>query len=216
MPRKAKNVPDVLPVCFGTQANLAQMLGCSARSVRDHIADGVIVADAEGKVKKYDLIKNAARFIERMRSRYDTQATKEKLAQSELRKSNADADYKERKAEIAALELARLRGELIPAEEVEFVITDIVLKMKAQLDGLRNRAPMVLTGITSKSEMYAAAGREIDAVLNEMADYRYDPEDFKRHKSATEDVPDDEEPKPAKPRKKAAKKTAAKKKTKQN
>ena len=195
---------------------IAKRLGLSAVRVRQLGQEGVIPTTEHNGRKCYHALDVLEAWNKHITNRYESKDVKAKIALSELRKSEADADYKERKAEIAALELARLRGELIPAEEVEFVITDIVLKMKAQLDGLRNRAPMALTGITSKSEMYAAAGREIDAVLNEMADYRYDPKAFERHKSATEDILEEEESTPAKPRKNAAKKTAAKKKTKQN
>ena len=70
-------------------------------------------------------------------------------------------------------------------------MTDLVLKMKAQWDAFRNRAPMILDGITTKAGIYDVIGREIDAVLNEMAEYRYDPEDFKRHKAALDGAAED-------------------------
>lgn len=208
-------IPD-LPPYWLTTTQIATMMDCTGHRVRQLTDDGVISTGRKSGKGRYNLPDVFVDYVAYVNKRLNARDRKERDAESESLYLEARARRENEKACMAALEHARLRNELIPAEEVEFVITDIVLKMKAQLDGLRNRAPMALTGITSKSEMYAAAGREIDAVLNEMADYRYDPEDFKRHKSATEDDSDEDEPKPVRPRKKAAKKTAAKKKTKQN
>lgn len=178
-----------------TAAEVGKIIGLSTSRVYQLSSDGVFSTVAHGGKRRYflpDVNRAYAALLEkRAEAKQTGKAGNVDAGDTKARIAAANAAYKERKAEMAALELARMKDELIPAEEVEFVMTDLVLKMKAQWDAFRNRAPMILDGITTKAGIYDVIGREIDAVLNEMAEYRYDPEDFKRHKAALDGAAED-------------------------
>lgn len=85
-------------------------------------------------------------------------------------------------ADRAELEVGRMRGELIPAELVEKVWSEMVMAFRAKMLNLPTKCASVVAGISETLDVEAELKRSIDEALTELA--AYEPSQYDLESSA--------------------------------
>lgn len=155
--------------------DVAQLFGVTPRRIRQLREDGVI--HSQGKPGKYDLIETVQLYIQYLSSRAKGKKQKEN-PELEKDKLEGEARIKQAKAEMAELELKELQGELHRAEDVEAITTDHVLYFRSMLMALPGKLAVDLAGTHTAAEQSARVKQEVNFVLDQLADYKYDPEEY--------------------------------------
>jgi len=197
-----------------TTKELADKLGVTDQWIRD-LSDRGILTPAEVKASGYryfDTEQVLLEYIAYQRDQIDNmtdKATKEQIAQQELRFKRARADKME-------LEIAELNGQLHRTEDVEEITADIIAGIRSALLALPGRLAVDAAEARTATEASAVIKTGVDETLNAIAGYKYDPAAYakrvrERQKWATVEEQKATE-KAVKPKKATtAKKTAAKK-----
>ena len=101
-------------------------------------------------------------------------------AQVEMEKLRAEADMKRSKADMAAMQLKELEGKMHRSEDVEAVTNDLVYTVRSMIMALPGRLAMDVVQVASANEASALIRAECYKILNELANYNYDPTVYQR------------------------------------
>ena len=158
--------------------DVAKLFGCSARYVRQLREDGII--SGAGVDGKYDLVETVQKYVAHLQDKAKAKTKKREKDNPELEKDKlaAEVRMKESKAEMAEQELKELKGELHRAEDVEAITTDHVLYFRSMLMALPGKLAVDLAGTHTAAEQAARVKQEINFVLENLADYKYDPDEY--------------------------------------
>lgn len=157
---------------------IAKIFGVSTRRVEQLKTEGVI--RGQGKPTKYDLLPTIQAYIRYLSDKANGREKKETDAQLETEKLTAEKRIKMAKAEMAELELKELKGELHRADDVEAITTDHVMFVRSMLMALPGKLAVDLAAIQSAPEAADRIKREVYGILEQLADYRYDPDEYKK------------------------------------
>jgi phage terminase Nu1 subunit (DNA packaging protein) len=157
---------------------IAKIFGVSTRRVEQLKTEGVI--KGQGKPTKYDLLPTIQAYIKYLSDKANGREKKETDAQLETEKLTAEKRIKMAKAEMAELELKEMRGELHRASDVEAITTDHVLYLRSMLMALPGKLAVDVAAINSAPECADRIKREINSVLDSLANYHYDPDEYKK------------------------------------
>ena len=160
-----------------TQA-IAKIFGVSTRRVEQLKTEGVI--KGQGKPTKYDLLPTIQAYIRYLSDKANGREKKESNAQLETEKLEAEKRIKMAKAEMAELELKELKGDLHRASDVEAITTDHVMYVRSMLMALPGKLAVDLATINTAPESAERIKQEVYAILQQLSDYRYDPEEYKK------------------------------------
>ena len=92
----------------------------------------------------------------------------------------ADARIKAAKAEIVELELMELKGRLHAAEDVEDMTADLALVIRSSLMAMPGRVSVELADIDDATEISECLKKEIYAILEDLSNYEYNPEEYRK------------------------------------
>ena len=145
---------------------IAKIFGVSTRRVEQLKTEGVI--KGQGKPTKYDLLPTIQADIRYLSDKANGREKKETTAELEEAKLRAEVDIKEAKAKAAQMELKELQGKMHRAEDVEAITTDHVLFLRSMLMAMPGKLAVDLAG-----------KREVYYLLERLAEYRYDPEEYR-------------------------------------
>lgn len=162
----------------GTQV-IAKIFGVSVRRIEQLTAEGVIVA-AQTRPRKYDLLPTIQAYIKYLSDKANGREKKETDAELETAKLQAENRIKTAKAEMAEMELKELQGELHRAEDVEAIVTDHVMLVRSMLMAMPGKLAVDLAAIDNAPEAAERVKQEVHTVLNGLANYRYDPDEYKK------------------------------------
>ena len=157
---------------------IAKIFGVSTRRIEQLKTEGVI--KGEGKPTKYDLLPTIQAYIKYLSDKANGREKKEAMANLEEAKLSAEVEIKKSKAEAARLELKELQGKMHRAEDVEAIFTDHVLFLRSMLLAMPGKLAVDLAGEHTAAEQAETVKREVYYILNNLADYRYDPEEYKK------------------------------------
>lgn len=157
---------------------IAKIFGVSTRRVEQLKTEGII--RGQGKPTKYDLLPTIQAYIKYLSDKANGREKKETDAQLETEKLTAEKRIKMAKAEMAELELKEMKGELHRASDVEAITTDHVLYLRSMLMALPGKLAVDVAAINSAPECADRIKREVYTVLNSLANYRYDPDEYKK------------------------------------
>jgi phage terminase Nu1 subunit (DNA packaging protein) len=158
---------------------IAQLFGVTTRRVQQLAQEGIIKATKEKGVNKYDLLPTIQQYIKHLTERANGRDQK-KDTETEGRKLEAEADLKRSKADMAALQLKELEGKMHRSEDVEAVMTDLVYTIRGMLMALPGRLAVDTSNADSAAEASEIIRAEVYKVLEELAAYKYDPEEYAR------------------------------------
>lgn len=157
---------------------IAKIFGVTTRRVEQLKKEGVIIG--QGNPTKYDLMPTIMTYIRYLSDKAYGREKKQVAVELEEQKLRAEVEIKKAKAEAAKLELAELRGKMHRAEDVEAIFTDHVLFLRAMLLAMPGKLAVDLAGEHSAAEQSETVKQEVYYILNNLADYRYDPDEYKR------------------------------------
>lgn len=154
---------------------LARILGIEERTVQLLAKQGVITYQKMGNKNRYDLYRVIQEYVS-----YCAKKTTKKISSLEERKLDEEIRLKQMKADMAELELNEIKGSLHSAEDVEKVTTDLVLCIRSALLTLPGMLAVDIAETTSAAEASEIIKKAVHSILEELANYEYDPEEYKR------------------------------------
>lgn len=157
---------------------IAKIFGVSTRRVEQLKAEGVI--KGQGRPTKYDLLPTIQAYIRYLSDKANGREKKETTASLEESKLRAEVDIKEAKAAAARLELAELQGTMHRAEDVEAIVTGHVLAIRSMLMAMPGKLAVDLSNLHTASEMAERVKQECYFILEQLADYEYDPNEYRQ------------------------------------
>ena len=157
---------------------IAKIFGVSTRRVEQLKTEGVI--RGQGKPTKYDLLPTIQAYIKYLSDKANGREKKETDAQLETEKLEAEKRIKMAKAEMAELELKEMKGELHRASDVEEITTNHVLFVRSMLMALPGKLAVDVAAINSAPECADRIKQEVYSILNSLANWQYDPDDYKK------------------------------------
>lgn len=159
-----------------TKKDLCKLFGLSSRRIEQLAQDGII--NGTGNPAKYNLVEAVQGYAESLKASARKRSATKDNPELEKDKLEGEARIKQAKAEMAELELKELQGELHRAEDVEAITTDHVLYFRSMLMALPGKLAVDLAGTHTAAEQSARVKQEINFVLDQLADYKYDPEEY--------------------------------------
>lgn len=157
---------------------IAKIFGVSTRRIEQLKTEGII--KGEGRPTKYDLLPTIQAYIRYLSDKANGREKKQTDSELETSKLEAESRYKTAKADMAELELRELRGELHRASDVEAITTDHVMFLRSMLMALPGALAVDLAAIDKPAEAADRIRQEVNGVLDRLANYRYDPEEYKK------------------------------------
>lgn len=162
-----------LPELVSTKA-IAELIGVTQRRVQQLKKEGVIESVKIGRADRFELVRTLNRYIANLKEACPT--TEEKS--NEARKTAAEARYREIRADEAAIKLAELEGSMHSSEDVRAATEQLVYAVRSALLALPGRLAVDMAATTSASEASAMIRCEVEAILEELSHYRYDPDTY--------------------------------------
>lgn len=157
---------------------IAAVLKITGRRVRQLTEDGVLhklEADEEaGNKAGYNLADTVEDFY---RNKYHQTSNADDI-KLDLALKKANVQLKASKASIARLEAQELEGKMHRADDVEAITSDMVFTIRSALNALPGRLAMNVVGVETAAEAAQIIRKEVNLVMNELADYEYDPEKY--------------------------------------
>lgn len=151
---------------------LGQLIGISQRHVQRLRADGALVTEKTQWGQRYHLVKSLIACVKYLLAKQDEKGEK-------MRAVTAEADYKERKAELLRIELRKRKGEIHEARHVQELINGMILDTKATMLAIPSRIVADLITCRTESEMEAVLRSAICEAMLEMTTHEYDPDKFR-------------------------------------
>ena len=154
-----------------TGSNLARIFGKSIRWVQGLRDDGVIKQSSTGR---YRLDEAAQAIYDRATRRQQN----EEVEKTNAAKLKAEAAMKVAKAQIAGMEAKELSGQMHRAEDIKALTEDLIFAFRHALRALPGRLAMDVAAAQTAPEASAIIRQEVDLILKELSQYKYDPEKY--------------------------------------
>lgn len=159
---------------------IAKLFDLDVRRVQQLAKEGILPA-ASQRPYKFDLLPTVKAYIRYLRDRANGKEAKTAdTVKAEADKLRAEADLKQSKAKIAELQLKELEGKMHRSEDVEALTNDLVYTARSMIMALPGRLAMDVVQAGSANEASALIRTECYKILDELADYQYDPEAYRR------------------------------------
>lgn len=159
---------------------IAKLFGVTERRVQQLAKDGVIPV-AQQRPYKFDLLPTVQAYIKHLSEKANGKEQKSTdTVQAEADKLRAEADLKQSKAKIADMQLKELEGKMHRSEDVEAMTNDLVYTVRSMIMALPGRLAMDVVQVASANEASALIRAECYKILNELANYNYDPAVYQR------------------------------------
>ncbi len=173
-------------------AVVASLFNLSERRVQQLAKEGVIEGRKVDGVYQFDLLPTVRKYITYLSDKANGRDQKNRKTEEE--KLAAEADLKRVKADMAELQLKELRGQMHRSEDVEAITTDLVYTIRSMIIALPGRLAVDVAAVDTAPEASEIIRRECYQVLEELSNYKYDPEEYAKRvreregwKEATDD-----------------------------
>lgn len=159
---------------------VAKLFGLSTRRIQQLAKDETISSVTENnKNLKFDLYQVVPEYLELIVKDAKEKSAASELEKYEIKKSKADAELKSHRARKAKLEADELEGEMHRSADVEDMTTKLVYSVKNSLLALPGKLAIDLARIDKPTEISKIVEREVYEILNELANYEYNPQDYR-------------------------------------
>ena len=183
------NGEKITPETEVSTAELACVLGVTARYIRQLTEDGVLEKVKQGRFR---LVDSVQRYIQKQ------QPEKKPRNEEELERAKLEAEIKlkESKATVAALEAKELEGSMHRSEDVAAMTEDLITTLRDGLNALPGRLAVDVSAVNSPAAASEVIRKEVHRLMRELEAYRYDPAKYesrvRERRSWTERDLDDE------------------------
>lgn len=161
----------ITPETEVSTTGLACVLGITGRAIRQLSEDGLLEKVSKGRFLLCDSVQ---RYIA---SKTKESETEENLKLERARRS-ADVTLKASKAKIAKMEVDELSGKMHRSEDVAAMTEDLIYTIRNALLSLPGRLAVDVAAAESPAEASEIIRREVYAVMNDLAEYQYDPKKY--------------------------------------
>jgi len=158
---------------------IAKLFGIGERRVQQLAKDGILPV-AGKRPYKFDLLPTIQAYIKYLNDRLASAGKDEKYSVAEFDKLRAEANIKQSKEKIAEMQLKELEGKMHRSEDVEAMTEDLVYKIRSAILAMPGRLAVDVAEAKNASEASALILAECHKILNELAGYSYDPEEYRR------------------------------------
>ena len=165
---------DNLKKMVSTQ-EVADIIGKGIRTVQNLTKSGILTGEKVKGKNQYNLYTVIREYCS-----YVAKKEEKKYSSAEEEKTAADARIKAAKAEIVELELMELKGRLHAAEDVEDMTADLALVIRSSLMAMPGRVSVELADIDDATEISECLKKEIYAILEDLSNYEYNPEEYRK------------------------------------
>lgn len=152
-------------------ATLEKIIGVSDRRIRQLAEEGIIVRTAKGRYKLMESARNYILFL-----KVSIEASGADLPDGKLDLEEEKAIHERVKRQISELKLLTMRGELHKSLDVERVMTDMLVSVKAKLLSMPTKLAPLLVARENADYIRALINKEVLEALNELKDYN--PKEF--------------------------------------
>lgn len=164
--KKTENkISDTMEVSV---SELAAVLGLSANRIYQMTTDGILQKTGRGRFCLADSVQRYVGFI-----------TKEPVTEDEQKMEKArrmaEVQLKASKAKIVGLEADELQGKMHRSEDVEAMVADLLYAVRGALIALPGRLAVDVAQADTAAEVSEIIRQEVNKVLSEIAQYKYDP-----------------------------------------
>lgn len=162
-----------------TTKQVAKFFDRTERRIQQLTSDKILPAvkrTREGNM--YDFMPTVQRYIFYLQEAIEKRS--KNTEEQEKQRLEAEIKLKEAKAEIAQIDLKELKAEMLRACDVQAFIEDLASTTKALLLGLPGRLAMDLANENTTAEKSAIIEEAIFEVLNQLAEYDFSVEYFKK------------------------------------
>jgi len=181
--RKAGDVGEII---VSTDA-LAKLFGYTRQRINQLAQEGILEKQANGR---WPLMKNVQRFIDFLKTGRKNQDDDEHQAMFWEEK----ALHEKAKRQMAEIKLAKLKGQMHDAADVEFVMTNMLVTFRNRILAIPDKVAPKVLGVKNLSEISEVINAELLEALTELSEY--DPAMFAGGGDDAEDdqsVPEDPE-----------------------
>jgi len=176
-----------------TSERIAELLGVQVRRVQQLTQEGVIPAKSS-RPYRYDLFEVAQVYIQYLSEKIAGRESKHAdIREAEQDKLRAEADWKMAKAKISEMELAELEGTMHRSDDVVEVMNALVYAVRSNVLSLPGRLAMDVVKASSANEASAIIRRECNNILEDLSNYKYNPDEFRRKVRERQGKKDDED-----------------------
>ena len=154
---------------------LAGILGISARRVQQLAQDDVIRPSRRGWFLLGQSVQRYLSFLDKERKQ-ESDAEKDRANE----RGKADVEWKKARASIAKMEAEELAGTMHRSEDVQAMTEQLIYAVRGALSALPGRCGKEVAETGSVREAIAILRREVNAAMEELQNFRYDPDGYKR------------------------------------
>lgn len=165
-------------------ATLEKLLQLSDRRIRQLAEENIIIRAAKGR---YKLMESISNYI--LTLKVSIEAGNSQISDGEIDLEEEKAMHERVKRQISELKLLTMQGELHKSEDVERVMTDMLVSIKTKLLSMPAKLAPILVSRSDIDFVKRIISSEVLEILNELKDYN--PKDF--HDDEYIDKGDDDE-----------------------
>lgn len=159
---------------------IADLLSVTVRRVQQLAKEGIIPA-AKTKPYAFDLYEVAQTYIKYLNDKVVGKENRtHDVKQAEEEKLRAEADWKMAKAKMSEIQLAELEGNMHRADDVIEVMNALVYAVRSNILSLPGRLAMDVVEAKTANEASAIIRAECNNILNDLSNYKYNPDEFRR------------------------------------
>lgn len=161
-------------------ADICGITGKSNQWIGQLTSQGTINKERTPYGSMYELADTLESYCEMLEERAkDTDEEDPEDSKIDRAKRAADAKYKQAKAVIASYEAKELSGSMHRSEDVEAMTEDLIFFLRNALMSLPGRVASEVAQVSDKSQASEVIRREVYAIMEEMAQYKYDPKKYR-------------------------------------
>lgn len=163
-----------------SSAVIGKLFDLTERRVQQLAKEGILPA-ASVKPYRFDLLITVKAYIKYLSDKANGKEAKSAdTVKAETNKLKAEAELKQTKAKISSMQLKELEGKMHRSEDVEAVTNDLVYTVRSMIMALPGRLAMDVMQATNANEASVIIRAECNKILNDLANYQYDPETYRR------------------------------------
>lgn len=172
-----KNKAEETPGYCKTE-DLANLFGLTGQWINQLTRDGVIKRRDTPAGKRYNVVESVRAYTQYLRDKAANRADRGIPEDMELEKFDAEVRIKRAKAEIAELEAQEVQGIMHRSEDVAAMTEDLIYTIRGSLMALPGRLAVDVVSAQTAAEAADIIRAEVFKVMQELSQYRYDPQKY--------------------------------------
>ena len=172
-----KNKAEETPGYCKTE-DLANLFGLTGQWINQLTRDGVIKRRDTPAGKRYNVVESVRAYTQYLRDKAANRADRGIPEDKELEKFGAEVRIKRAKAEIAELEAQEVQGIMHRSEDVAAMTEDLIYTIRGSLMALPGRLAVDVVSAQTAAEAADIIRAEVFKVMQELSQYRYDPQKY--------------------------------------